>query len=191
MVLAFRFFRAIPAPQTAMLAAVACWRVVAEAAASEAYSASCYDLIEDIGILPVVESECKLIEVQGQILFRHLVVIADDAPFQERPERFNRLRVNATAHILFARVRHAVMRVSLLIEMAIMMRFVRGDQRDVTRDDLPNEFFVRIEARILDHLADYVTLPSDGADDLDFVAQERSTAPPAASAAPASSWRWR
>ncbi len=102
MVLAFRFFRAIPAPQTAMLAAVACWRVVAEAAASEAYSASCYDLIEDIGILPVVESECKLIEVQGQILFRHLVVIADDAPFQERPERFNRLRVNATAHTLRA-----------------------------------------------------------------------------------------
>jgi hypothetical protein len=49
-----------------MLAAVACW-LAAEAVASVASSASCYDFIEDVGIVPVVESKRKLIQVQRQI----------------------------------------------------------------------------------------------------------------------------
>lgn len=58
---------AISAPLTAMLAAVACW-LAAEAVASVASSASCYDFIEYIRVIPVVESKRKLIQIQRQIL---------------------------------------------------------------------------------------------------------------------------
>jgi hypothetical protein len=68
-----------------MIAAVACW-LAAEAVASVASSASCYDLVEDVRIVPVAESKRKLIQVQRQISLRHFVVVADDATLQQRPE---------------------------------------------------------------------------------------------------------
>src|SRR5271167_2293131 len=77
------FFRAIPAPGTAMLAAVACWRLPAEAVASVASSASCYDVFEDIRILSIVKAERKFVQVQRQILLGHFVVVADDSAFEQ------------------------------------------------------------------------------------------------------------
>jgi hypothetical protein len=52
-------------------------RSTAEAAASEASSASWYDSVEDIGILPIVKTESEFVQVQREIFCRHLVVVAD------------------------------------------------------------------------------------------------------------------
>jgi hypothetical protein len=45
---------------------VACW-LAAEAVASVASSASCYDRVENIRVVPIVEPECKFIEIEWQI----------------------------------------------------------------------------------------------------------------------------
>jgi len=44
------------------------WMWTAEAVSSVASSASCYDCVEDIGVAAIVEPECKLVQVQRQIL---------------------------------------------------------------------------------------------------------------------------
>jgi hypothetical protein len=68
---------------------LACWPLDAEAAASVANSASCYDQIEDVGVLAVVETEGKLIEIQRQIILADVMVCANHATLEQRPERFD------------------------------------------------------------------------------------------------------
>src|SRR5216683_3144030 len=70
------------------LAASACW-YDAEASASSDASASCYRRSEDIRILPMIVAELKLIQVEGQVFLGNVMVAADDATFEQRPERFN------------------------------------------------------------------------------------------------------
>ena len=44
------------------------WRCLAEAAASEVTSASCYHLEENVGIVPIVKTKLKLVQVERQII---------------------------------------------------------------------------------------------------------------------------
>src|SRR6476620_11627807 len=62
-----------------------------EASASRHASASGprYRLTEDVGSLAVVMTELELREIQRQILLADVVVRADDAALQKRPERFD------------------------------------------------------------------------------------------------------
>lgn len=149
-----------------MIAAVACWRP-AEVAASVAYSASCYDVIEDIRILSVVKPERKFVQIQRQVLRANFVIVADDSPLEQRPERFNRLRVHATTHVFGLGVRDRIVRMRLA-QIPVVRGFIGRDQRDVFRDDAANEVRMGVESGFLDHLADHVTLARDCADNLDF-----------------------
>ena len=103
--LAFALLCVIPAPQTANLAAVTCWPTPAEGVASGPSSASCYHRIENSWILAAVKAKREFIEIQGQVLRRDLVIVPDDPALQERPKRFDGLRVNAKAISHISQVR--------------------------------------------------------------------------------------
>ncbi len=63
------------------------WPHDAEASASSDASASCYSAPENVGVLPVVETKGKLIQVQRQVFAAHAVIGADDTALEQRPER--------------------------------------------------------------------------------------------------------
>ena len=63
---------------------------LAEAVASGASSASCYDAHENIRVLPIVEPELKLVQVERQVGPADIVVGADHAALQERPDVIHR-----------------------------------------------------------------------------------------------------
>jgi hypothetical protein len=78
------------------------WRLDACSEASAGYhaSAACYRLVENIDFVAVVDTELKFGQIQRQILFAYLVVAANDATLEQRPERFNRIGMNDATRIL-------------------------------------------------------------------------------------------
>src|ERR1700683_4562882 len=85
-------------PVATDLAVAACWVSLAESVASAACSASCYDSVENISVLTVIKAERKFIQIEWQILCRHLVVAAHDSALQQTPKRFNALSVDVAAY---------------------------------------------------------------------------------------------
>lgn len=83
---------------------------IAERFASACLSASCYRLAEDVGFLPVVETELELREVQREILLADVVEPADDAMFEQRPEPFDAVRMNHATYIFARAVADDLMR---------------------------------------------------------------------------------
>jgi len=61
-------------------------------------SASCYDSLKDVRILPVIMPERKLRKVERQVVFADLVIGADHAPLQQAPEAIQVRRVDVAAH---------------------------------------------------------------------------------------------
>src|ERR1700689_2716569 len=76
------------------------WPCLAEASASGLTSASCYHIEENILVVAIVETILKLREVQRQIFFAHVVIGAEHATLEQRPERFHRICVDLAAHVL-------------------------------------------------------------------------------------------
>ena len=70
-------------------------------------------LSEDVRILAVVVAELKLIQIQRQILLADVVVSADHATLEQRPERFDVVGMNEAAHVLALTVRNRLMRQAL------------------------------------------------------------------------------
>ena len=62
---------------------------------------------ENVGIVPIVEAERKLREIQRQIFLAHIVVSADDSTLQQRPEGVDVLSMYFAAHILTRAMRHS------------------------------------------------------------------------------------
>ena len=63
-------------------------------------SATSYGRAEDIGVSPIVIPKFKLRNIQGQTFTADLVIGPDDAALDERPEAFNRVRVNCANNVL-------------------------------------------------------------------------------------------
>lgn len=89
------------------------------------------------------------------------MVIADDAPLQQGPERFDALGMNATAYIFRCAVPYLLMRQSSLRQMAVMGRIVCGDKANLVGYDFTDELLMSVEARLLDHATHDVTLARD------------------------------
>src|ERR1700730_13847044 len=104
----------------------------AEAAASEVTSASCYYLEEHVGIVPVVEAELKLIQVERRIGFAHLVIRSDNSAFEQTPKAFDRVSVNHATNVLARTLADDLMRqtVRAFTEQAIAGVFICGDKLD-------------------------------------------------------------
>ena len=67
-------------------------------------SASPDSLAEDVLILPVVVPELKFGDVERKIFGADLVECADNATLKDRPEAFNRVRMDRTDNVLVRRV---------------------------------------------------------------------------------------
>jgi hypothetical protein len=150
------------------------WRrsQIAETFASVRVSAPCYRFAEYVGFFPVVESELKLREVQRQIFSADMMVRAEYATLQKRPEGFHRVRVNDPAHVFALAMIHGVVRELLpACEVLITGVFIGCDQRDF----LVVYYFVdepmqRRHVGVFDHLADHVSFSADRANDGNFTA---------------------
>jgi hypothetical protein len=77
------------------------WRrpQIAETFASVRVSAPSYRFAENIGFVPIVEPELKLVQIQRQIFLADAMVCSDHAALEQRPERFDTLSADAPAHV--------------------------------------------------------------------------------------------
>src|ERR1700694_1382228 len=89
-------------------AVTACWRALAcsEAPASLCASAASYRFSKDVFIVPVVETDLELREIQGKLFLAYMMVRPDDAPFEQAPERFDVVGMDFTAHVFAFAMRH-------------------------------------------------------------------------------------
>ena len=140
----------------------------AEAEPSEATSASCYDQIEYVRILPVIKSELEFVQVQGQISLADFVVAAvaaHDTALQERPERFNRVSVCGAHHVFALAVANHAM-IVIMSEQAIAAVLIGREQFDASAIRyLADKAIQRRRVGVLDDLANHVALARDRADD--------------------------
>lgn len=135
-----------------------------EAPASPRASASCYRRSEDIFVVAVVVPELELSNVQRQIFGADLVERPDDATFKDRPETFNRVRVQRANDIFASGMIDGLMR-EVLPEVLIADPLVSHEQSDLGRNRLVDECFERASLHICDNASDHITFAADSADD--------------------------
>jgi hypothetical protein len=102
-----------------VIPAVLVWLSVAEVPASEDASASCYDFAENVGVLSVVMTELKFRQVERQIFCANVVVSADYAALEQRPKRFDVIRMNLAAHILAGAMANRFVREANRVQMRV------------------------------------------------------------------------
>jgi hypothetical protein len=108
---------------------------LAENALPVAFSASCYHFAEDIRVLSVIVPKGKLCQVERQIVFAHLVERAHDSALQKTPKAIKVLGVYVAANVFATQMAYRVMGIAL-VESAVPLPFVSGNQRDVIRHGL-------------------------------------------------------
>src|SRR5258708_38181215 len=119
--------------------AVCCW-LAAEVHASARTSAPCYCCAENIGVVAIVAAELKFGQVQRQIFLAHVVIGADDSALEQRPERFDVVRVNQAAHVLALTMSNRLMRESLpAIQIVVARVLVGRDQFNLAAHSLGYE----------------------------------------------------
>ena len=138
--------------------------ISADHALPEACSATCYDSIENIGILAVIVAKRELRQIERQIFLAHVVIRAHDATFQQAPEAFQVVRMHVPAHVFFPRMFDRFMR-KLTVQVRVGPGFIGRDQRDPFVHGLSDEFVERHAIRVFNDLADDVTLASNRAND--------------------------
>ena len=102
------------------------WTRDAEASASSDASAFCYDFIEDVGILAVVEAIGKLVRIERQIFLAHVVV---RAALRERPQRFDVIGVNVPAHIFATRIANGFVRDAFAKIVVVLLSDINSTER--------------------------------------------------------------
>ena len=55
-------------------------------------------IVEQVRVVPIVETMLQFIQVSVQMLCRHLVVGTDDRPLQEAPDALDGVRMNLAIH---------------------------------------------------------------------------------------------
>lgn len=131
-------------------------------------SATCYSRTKNVRVLPIVVSELKLSNVKRHVLGTDLVECTDYAALQNRPEAFNRVRVDRTDDVLMRVVIDRLMREFLFQIVAITGPRVGREQADFVGNSLIHEFEYGFRIDALQHLGDDFTFAADCADDLDF-----------------------
>src|SRR5438132_9688773 len=76
----------------------------AEATAASDASAVCYRFPEHVGVVPVVVAEHELVQVEREVFSADVVIRADDAALQERPEVFDGVRVDVPPRVFAVNV---------------------------------------------------------------------------------------
>lgn len=83
----FSFKHSALPSETAVSIELACGSLLpsAEAAPDDSASAPCYGCAKDIAVLPIIESERELIQVQRQVLLADVVIGAHHAALEQAP----------------------------------------------------------------------------------------------------------
>ncbi len=160
------------------LIAQARWRrsQIAETFASVRVSASCYRLAEYIRFLAVVKSELKLVQIQRQIFFAHVMVGTDHATFQETPKTLDALGVNVAAHVLTSGMPNKLMLTVVNADRIVAAPFVRDYQCRVSLGNFADESGQGFRVRAFNHLADDIALARDCADYGHLASMRRASA---------------
>ena len=144
--------------------ALASSRWIADGFAEICPSASCYGAPKDVFVVPIVESESELIEIQRKIFLAHVVVGADDSALQQRPESLNRVRVNDAAHILIFAVTDEIVRATAVRHRVVTAMLIGNYQLDAAGDGFVHESHHSVAIRLFNHFADDVALAGNRAD---------------------------
>lgn len=127
-------------------------------------SAPCYGVTENVGIVAVVVTELELRDVQGQIFAADLVIGAHHTALNQRPEPFNRVRVDGTNNIFARAVPDDLMR-EAAVQVPIAGVFIGCEQTDLVRHGFMNEAVQSASVCVVDDAGNDVALAFDGADD--------------------------
>src|SRR5208282_1925930 len=136
----------------------------AEVPASEAASASCYHLSEYVGILPIVEAELKLREIERQILRAHMMKVAHHTTLEKGPERFDCIGMHDAAYIFVLAVLDDFMGAPTIDQRVITVVLIGHNQLDVAVHGLADKSHHRLAIRFLYHLAGHITLAGNRTD---------------------------
>jgi hypothetical protein len=130
---------------------------VAGAEPSEATSATRYQQPEWIGLALGVVAELEFIDVERHVGFGHLVESADDAALEQRPEAFDRVRVDCADDILLVRVPDNLVGV-FPVQPAIADPFIGDEQRHLVGNDFAHKPFQRRCVNTLDDTGNDLSL---------------------------------
>src|SRR5260370_20368104 len=97
------------------------------------------------------------------------MIAADDSALEQRPERFDGLRMNRTDNVNVIGVLNGIVSESELAELAVACMLVGRDQCCFSRDGALNEVGLRVVTNAVQRLTDYVSFAGDSADDRDFL----------------------
>src|SRR5580698_4217839 len=100
-------------------------------------SAFPYRRSENILVQPVVIAELELGHIQREVFLADLVVSADNATLNQRPEALNRVRVDSADNVTVQAVADGLVGVALTLEPHVALMLVRGEQGNVRADHLP------------------------------------------------------
>lgn len=98
-----------------------------------------------------------------------------NSPLEERPKGLNIIRMHDASYIFALTVTYRFVREAARFEQAIARMFVCGDQFHLLTNGLTNKPIRCWSIRVLDYLADDITLPANGSDDSDFAAALAAT----------------
>lgn len=122
---------------------------------------------EDIVIEAVVVFELAFRDVEREIFAANLMVAADNRPFENRPETFNRIRVNRTNDVALGGMMHSLV-IVVRRQAAIDAAFVGCEQTNLGRNCLAHELFGVLLGNGLKDAGNDAALTAHRADDRDF-----------------------
>jgi hypothetical protein len=99
-----------------------------------------YRRCQNISIVPVIVSELKFGDIQMQIFLADLVVSADNAALQDRPESLNRIGVDRPNDMLANGVIDGLMREAML-QPHIAGISIGAEKANAVRYGFPDESF--------------------------------------------------
>jgi hypothetical protein len=120
----------------------------AEVSGASDASACRYCRTKDVIILAVVVAKHKFIQVQGQVLVTDVVVGADDAALQQRPEVFNVVGMDASANILVIVMANNTMSVAVPNPVVTFV-LIGGNQVHFLADSLFHESIKSVAVGVL------------------------------------------
>ena len=165
-----------------------CARITEYAAVSSGpsgVSASCYGRSENVRVHPVVIAELELSDVQRQVFGADVVISANDAALQDRPEALNRVRVDRADNVFASAMPNDAMR-EFAMQMPVAAMLVGGDQADLGRDSLADEAVQGVRIGASDDASHDIALALHGTDHgslaLRAIRAGRATSPTGAAA---------
>jgi hypothetical protein len=117
---------------------------------------------ENVGVVSVIVSELEFSNVQMQIFVADLMECSDNAALEDRPEAFNRIRMNCADDMLTNGVVNRLVREAML-QPHIAWVGVSAEQADAIRYGFADESLKRLSTSVFDNASNDVAFALDRA----------------------------